>query len=498
MTEGPLRKLVEHLRHTAQTGEGDLTDSQLLTRFLARRDEAAFAILLRRHGPMVLGVCRRVLGDAHDAEDAFQATFLVLVRKAPVIRRRELLGNWLYGVACRTALEARTAAARRRAKERAAARPEAVEPPPAGERWHLLDQELNGLPERYRLPLLLCDLEGKTRKEAARLLGCPEGTVSGRLSRARSLLARRLSRHGPHLLGGAVATGLAPQVASASVPAALAGTTIRAAVALASGQKLAAGIVSSNATLLTEGVLRAMWMTKVRIAAAVLVAVAAIGVGAGALYLPASAGQASTAPEPQAPQPAKGGRGAGKPSASDRKPGAPGEKLGEPVNLNFQQISVRDALEYLRERSGLNLMVDRSVASPDEDKLERRVTLRLEGVPLRTALRYVMQEAGLSYAIEDGILVVSATPDSERNLERRVYPVGDLVPVGGEADNLIEVITKTVEPQTWADLGGPGSIAYFIEGQSLVVNQTPAVQGQVEKLLTELRAARKIKPGAAK
>src|SRR5579871_6288456 len=164
---------------------GGMSDRQLLDYFLAQRDEPAFAALMRRHGPMVFCVCRRVLRNAHDAEDAFQATFLVLVRKARSIRRPELLGNWLYGVAYRTALAARGAAVKRRAKERDMAKPEAVEEDGTQELAALLDRELVQLPEKYRVPIVLCDLEGKTRKEAARQLGWPEGTINGRLARGR-------------------------------------------------------------------------------------------------------------------------------------------------------------------------------------------------------------------------------------------------------------------------------------------------------------------------
>src|SRR5439155_22441953 len=152
-----------------------------LEAFLARRGGAGFEAVLRRHGPMVLGVCRRVLGNAHDAEDAFQATFLVLVRKAHSLRSRELLGHWLYGVAYRTAMKARAMNAKRRTKERAA---HERQPPADGadeELLQRLDAALQRLPEKYRVPVVLCELEGKTRKEAARLLGLPEGTVSWRL-----------------------------------------------------------------------------------------------------------------------------------------------------------------------------------------------------------------------------------------------------------------------------------------------------------------------------
>src|SRR6516164_94852 len=175
MASGHLTPVLRHIQKlvTPQRGEKP-TDTELLQRFTGRHEEAAFAALVERHGPMVLGVCRRVLQDAHDAEDAFQATFLVLVRKAASVRPREKVGNWLYGVAYRTAREARALAARRRGRERQVTdmpEPEA----PAEDGWAelrpLLDQELSRLPDKYRTPIVLCELEGKTHKEAARQLG---------------------------------------------------------------------------------------------------------------------------------------------------------------------------------------------------------------------------------------------------------------------------------------------------------------------------------------
>src|SRR5262249_24070581 len=180
----------------------------------------ALAALVQRHGPMVWGVCRRLLTH-HDAEDAFQATFVVLVRKAPTIAPRELVGNWLYGVAHQAALRARRPRARRRAKEvRVAQMPDAEDAQQDGgaDLRPVLDQELSRLPDHYRAVIVLSDLEGRTRKEVAAQLGCPEGTVASRLVRARSMLARRLTGRGVALSGGALAAVLAEQLASASVP----------------------------------------------------------------------------------------------------------------------------------------------------------------------------------------------------------------------------------------------------------------------------------------
>ena len=180
---------------------GPPTDAWLLHRFASHRDEAAFATLVERHGPLVLSVCRRVLATVQDAEDAFQATFLVLARKAGAIREPNLLGNWLYGVASRIARRARVVANKRQAREtrmrRLPAAPASASV--AGESADLrlvLDEELSRLPEKYRLAAGLCYLEGKTNEEAARLLCWPTGTVKGRLARARDLLRQRLIRRG--------------------------------------------------------------------------------------------------------------------------------------------------------------------------------------------------------------------------------------------------------------------------------------------------------------
>jgi RNA polymerase sigma factor (sigma-70 family) len=282
--------VLRHLRRAAYLYDtAPVPDGQLLERFLADREEEAFEALVRRHGPMVLGVCRRVLRNEHDVEDVFQATFLVLVRKAASIKPRDLVGHWLYGVAYRTAIRARALEARRRLKERTMA-PLATH----DDRWQevlpLLDQELNGLPEKYRIPVVLCDLEGKKRHEVARALGCPEGTLSSRLARARLLLARRLSRRGVVLSGGALAGLVAAHGAVANVPATLASSTTRAALSLAAGKAVAAANVSIQVLNLTEGVAKAMLLAKLKTATVVFCGVAALGLSAGGVFYQARAG----------------------------------------------------------------------------------------------------------------------------------------------------------------------------------------------------------------
>jgi RNA polymerase sigma factor (sigma-70 family) len=284
MANGQLMRVLSQLRWLARPAETDqLSDAALLEQFLSRRDEAAFATLVRRHGPMVQGVCRRLLRDPDDADDAFQATFLVLVRKAAALSRRELLANWLYGVAYRTALKARGLKARRLARERQAdmSAVESTVQPGWDDLQPLLDQELNRLPRKYRAPMVLCELEGKSRKEAAELLGCPEGTLSSRLARARELLGRRLARRGVALSAGALATLLVQYAAPSAVASPLVSVTVSAALATAAGQSLAAGVVSAHVAALTEGVLKAMAISKLKVAAIVFLALGLVGTGAG-------------------------------------------------------------------------------------------------------------------------------------------------------------------------------------------------------------------------
>src|SRR5262245_19035022 len=204
MPIGPLRAMLSRLN--AAFSCSGLSDDDLLQRFIRTRDDAAFSAIVRRHGPMVLGVCRRVLAHAQDAEDAFQATFLVISLKAASLAHPKLLGNWLYGVAYRAALEAKRA--RRRRKERQVSAMPEIEVAESQDLSRdvkpLLDSELSRLSEKHRTAVILCDLEGRSLRDAARSLGIPEGTLSGRLTTARRKLAVRLARRGVTLTPGAL------------------------------------------------------------------------------------------------------------------------------------------------------------------------------------------------------------------------------------------------------------------------------------------------------
>jgi RNA polymerase sigma factor (sigma-70 family) len=280
-------RLMRFLRSlAAPRSAGHAPDAQLLARFAASRDEAAFEALVQRHELMVLGVCRRVLGDADDTEDCFQATFLVLARKAGSVRRQTSLASWLHGVAYRVALKARAAAARRRCAEQEATPVRTAGPDPAVQvLWRdlrpILDEEVARLPEKDRAPFVLCYLEGKTTEEAADLLGCPRGTILSRLARARQALRARLTRRGVTLSGGALAATLA-RSAEGALPAVLVRSTVRSAVLFAAGHP-AAGVASGRAAALTEGVLRAMRINRFRVVLGLLLAASVLAAGASLL-----------------------------------------------------------------------------------------------------------------------------------------------------------------------------------------------------------------------
>jgi RNA polymerase sigma factor (sigma-70 family) len=283
MANARLGTVVRHIRGMVNgTASNHPSDRELLERFLIQREEGAFVALLKRHGPMVLHVCRRIQGNEHDAEDAFQATFLLLARKAGAIRKQESVASWLYAVARRLALKALGQGARRQAHERRAAdmrRTSTVSHQAWQDLQETLEEALGQVPEKYRAPLLLCYLQGKTQEEAARQLGCPLGTVRSRLARGRDRLKELLERRAVRLSATALAAALAGSGASAAVPSPLLKATARAALEYAAGGAPTA-LVSVKAAALLDGGLRAMAMTKLSITTAVLFVVGVLGLAA--------------------------------------------------------------------------------------------------------------------------------------------------------------------------------------------------------------------------
>jgi RNA polymerase sigma factor (sigma-70 family) len=282
MATAPITRAIKDLRRLVegQTAE-EQTDRQLLERFARQRDDAAFAQVVRRHGPMVLGVCRRLLRCQHDAEDAFQAVFLVLARKAASVRWQDSAAGWLFQVALHLALKMRANIIRRRteALSDVAERPLDADRLDA-ERLSIVDEELSRLPEKYRLALVLCCYEGKTRAEAARQLGWKEGAVKFRLERGRALLRTRLTRRGLALTGAAVAAMLTENAATAAMPAGLMKATVTAAKVFAIG-KMPAAAAAHSAAALAEGALKTMMMFRLKIVGLLLLAASVAFVGAG-------------------------------------------------------------------------------------------------------------------------------------------------------------------------------------------------------------------------
>jgi RNA polymerase sigma factor (sigma-70 family) len=278
MTETrPLCASLRHLSRALLAADlADLPDSELLWRFAERRDEAAFAVLVHRHGALVLGVCRRVLRHEQDAEDAFQATFLVFARDAASVWRSGSIGSWLYGVAYNIARRAKTARHRRAVKEQEAAarHPTATPEIVPDDLWDVLDGELNALPVKYRAAVVLCDVMGLTTQQAATEVGCPPKTLGTRLARGRSLLARRLVRRGVGLPACGV-VGVLASSATAAIPPRLRESTIHAATKFAAGSTVA---VDPAVAALIKGVSNVMVSKALKIAAVLTCSVLLVGV----------------------------------------------------------------------------------------------------------------------------------------------------------------------------------------------------------------------------
>jgi RNA polymerase sigma factor (sigma-70 family) len=301
MAQAHPNRLLHHICHLVGLDpDAGLTDGELLQRFLADRDEAAVDVLVRRYGRLVFGVCRRVLHNEHAAEDAFQATFLVLTRKAPELLHHQPLGGWLYRVAYRMALRARDNDQRRQRREAQAARrrPQVEDPTSSpSDVVVALEEELQRLPERHRAPLVLCYVEGKTNEQAAQLLGCPPGSMSARLAQARQRLHAALAGRGYAVPAAAVSTLLAGAAAEAAVPLPLLANTVRAVLWFPDEGASPSGLISGQALALARGTCRAMFVNKLGIAAAVLLGAAMLGTGARMLL--------KAAPPTSPPQPAR-------------------------------------------------------------------------------------------------------------------------------------------------------------------------------------------------
>jgi RNA polymerase sigma factor (sigma-70 family) len=360
MSNGRTEPILQHIHKLAESQTtARLPDRELLRRFARQHDEDAFAVLVRRHGSMVWHVCVRVLGNGPDAEDAFQAAFLILLGKAPSQHWHDSVGSWLYLVTYRAAIRARVAAARRdRHKGRAAVRsPAAPSDELAGrELEEVLDQELARLPEKYRAPLVLCCLEGTSRAEAARQLGWPLGTLKSRLERGRELLRRRLALRGVAPTAALAVTAVGHGLSRAALPALLVSRTVR--VALLTAALGMAGSVPCQVAALSRGALRTMSLTKLKFVAAALLALAVLGTGITALaYQPLAATVAPSREEAQftlAPDEARSGQPehGGRAAVPDQGEGAAGSTPEAAVRAfldHMNRYDLKGAVDFVTD-----------------------------------------------------------------------------------------------------------------------------------------------------
>jgi RNA polymerase sigma factor (sigma-70 family) len=403
MASRPHGAVLQQIHRLFERGSlSGLSEWQLLDRYASRRDEAAFEALVARHGPMVLGVCRRVLDDPHAVEDAFQATFLVLVRKARTLGERDAIGHWLYGVACRVALRARCEAARRRSREVPVGGIEVEVPatdPGRDDLARILDVELSRLPAKYRAPVVLCYLEGLTHEEAAHQLHWPIGSVKGRLARARDLLRVRLARRGLAPTAGLLAATTTAQ-ATAAVPDSLREATVQAVFHCASG-RAAAEVVSASVVRLTEGVLSTMFLTKLKVTAAVVGTCGILALGAWGLEQSSHGSKSSPPKEKES-------------SALALNPQSLRDKLDRPLAkpLKLQEARLDELLKAIRAATqapgdnGVPIYVEPEGLKEAGATIDSPVTFDGTKVPLKVALDTALRPLRLGATIQGGLLVV--------------------------------------------------------------------------------------------
>ncbi len=534
MAPGRDRAILPEIQRAFQTGTvAALSDGDLLERFVARSDELAFEALVARHGPMVLRVCRHLLRDDSKVEDAFQATFLVLVRKAGSIALRDSLGPWLYAVATRVASRAQANEAKRHRREQAAVElsVSCTSPDPdLHELPAILQRELACLPEHLRAPIVLFHLEGLTHDQTAHQLHWPVGTVRSRLARGRGLLRERLARRGFPCALGMLGAALSDRSSTAAVTRRLSLATIEAAARLSARSTTTAGIVSASVSSLTEGVLFTMFTSKLKVAAGIILAA---GLLASSV---AVRGDQDPAQDHSNHTPNKV---KAEPSQTDRDHRIAQEIeniLNSPITLNYENRPLSEAINLLANETGINLVLDPKALADADVTTATPVTLQVKGVKFKSALKLLLRPIGLNYKVEDEVIMITSPPSMASQTYPKAYYVGDLIlPPGfplpgsnekspthdsGRTDGqngqsnrprvnmkpLISLITTTIAPGTWqvvdpaantdnsAGYGigveavkPKGSITPFFLNISLIIRATPEVHKQLETFLGQLR-----------
>src|SRR5262245_4695377 len=456
MASTPLRDGIRLLGRAAGQRAG-VSDAELLDRFVRHKDEAAFELLVWRHGAMVLGTCRRLLRDPHETDDAVQATFLVLARRAASVGRRESIGGWLHRVAFRLALLAKTKRAKRDARRRplddAIPGPDAPDPAAAAE-WrevrHLLDHEVNRLPESYRVPFVLCCFEGRSNADAARELGCPVGTVESRLTRARAKLRAALGRRGIALSAGLLAA-VSARDAVAFIPAALVTATTKSAVV--------PGVASAHVAALTEGVIQAMWLTKLKTAAAIVLAAAVLGTGTGVLWNQPAAADPS-GPPTKAPALTDADRIAdlvkrlGGSAFADREKAANElEAIGTPALDALRKAAQSDEPERKKRAEELVKRIEAKAATA-RTLAAKCVRLTYSDTPLAEAVADFKAKSGYDIALSDP---AGALKDRKVTLDTGDVTFWQAVGKFCDASGLTEAMAPTPVPAPAAGGGGGGA-----------------------------------------
>jgi RNA polymerase sigma factor (sigma-70 family) len=481
MGDGQLQPLINRLLHTVGRDGGQLSDAELLERFVRARDEAAFESLLWRHGPMVLALCRRLLRHRHDAEDAFQAVFLVFFRKAHSISLRNCVASWLYKVAYRIAVKARARTAHHALEDfpvedlPAPERPDALL---AGDLRALLDGALSRLPEKYRVVLVLHYLEGKTVQQTAAEIGCPPGTVSGRLNRARELLRRRLARRGVVLSGAIVGAGLAEAARAAALTTGLASATLDA-VRVVAGRSAAAGTVSAGARALAESALRPLPVARWKIATLVLLVLGLAGLGAGLaarqLPAPVKAGPPLAAADPPAAQPARAASPPAVAGVEDPLPQGARARLG---SQRFTYGAFIDALALSPDGATVaGIGQTNAVVLWDAATGKRKTILSANDVPLPAQVCAVdFSPDGTAVAVGD---------DRGRAVVIPSWKTGGTEP-GIASDQRHEGTVRAVrfapDGQTVASAGGDGVILLWVSATGQVLHTLAGHCGAIHAL----------------
>ena len=483
----PARAAMQVARVFRDGSLAGMPDRQLLERFIAHRDETAFEAILYRHGAMVRNVCKQMLFDPHDVDDAVQAVFLVLVRKARFIRIEGSLGPWLYAVAGRVAARARANRRTRWARERQTPEiPEASysSTEDAFELPRVIHDELGRLPERLRAPLVLCYLEGLTHDLAARQLDCPVGTVRSRLARARSLLHRRITRRGITLSAaglGALLESNAKAAVSSRLPATLVESITGAA--LKAVVHTGIGFFTSLATIL-EGALSVSHFKKTAILATVIcvggIATAVVGrttVGQSAVQ-ESREGLGVDGPGPvKLPREQPGTNNKPEPKKDSRLE-AIESKLDDKVSLNIDKQPLSEAVGFLMSYTGLNIVIDPKALSEAGLTSAAPVSLSVNQVKLKTVLKLLLKPLGLTYKLEDEVVLITgpeAAATGAKVRYPRTYYVGDLLikpstqkqtgttPAAGAQSKidmapLMDLIQFSVSRGTWQVQDGYGQV----------------------------------------